>query len=70
MRRNRKVVESHTLVGFESALEEHKASAAEVSGDALTARMLEAKGDISGAAGEMERKSPLFFGAGANPGLF
>lgn len=66
----RKPVESHTFLGFETALEAHKASAAELSGEELTARMLEPKGDINSRAGRMERESPLFFGQGENPTLF
>ena len=68
--KRRKPVESLALAGFETHLEAHQASAAEVSGEALTARMLEPKGDVSRTAGELERRSPLFFGTGDNPGLF
>lgn len=63
-------VESHTLPGMASAVEEQEASAAELSGEELTARMREPKADISKRSGELERKSPLFFGTGDNPSLF
>jgi hypothetical protein len=36
----------------------------------METRLRSIKGDISGKAGEMERKAPLFFGTGANPLLF
>lgn len=45
-------------------------AAEEHSGKELTDKLREPGKDISRKAGEMERTSPLFFGTGANPGLF
>jgi hypothetical protein len=36
----------------------------------MTLEMRTPRANISGAAGTMERMSPLFFGKGENPGLF
>ena len=36
----------------------------------LTAQMRQPLEDVSAKAGKMERDAPLFFGTGANPGLF
>lgn len=66
----RPVVESLTFDGMASAVEAQQEAAAEYSGEELTAKMLEAKQDISRKAGEMERESPLFYGTGSNPTLF
>lgn len=63
-------VESHTLPGMESDLDAQRASAAEVRGEhereAVEHSLRSAKGDVSKAAGEMERHSPLFFGSDAS----
>jgi GGDEF domain-containing protein/2'-5' RNA ligase len=60
------------LPGMEGAVREQDEVAAEEQGRELAARMLEPKGDISRAAGEMERLSPLFRGteAGGQGELF
>ena len=55
------------LPGMEGAIQEQDEAAAEEQGRELAARMLEPKGDISRAAGEMERLSPLFRGAEGGP---
>jgi hypothetical protein len=60
------------LPGFENAVREQSASQAEERGRQLSNELNRPKGDIEKAAGEMERKSPLFEGSEANPqsGLF
>lgn len=65
-----KPVESHTLPGMEQDVDRQAESAAEVSGEELTAKMREPLADISRKTGDLERRSPLFFGTGDNPGLF
>jgi hypothetical protein len=55
------------LPGFESAIEEQIASAEGVRGEKLTEEANQPLGDISNAAGEMERRSPLFRGTAASP---
>lgn len=70
MKRRPKPVQSHTFAGMETAVAEQLHAAAVQAGEDLTAQMLEPLADISARAGEMERKSPLFFGTGDNPGLF
>ena len=59
-----------TLPGMASDVAAQDASAAEVSGAELADQMRQLGRSISADAGEMERKSPLFFGTGDNPGLF
>ena len=60
----------HLMVipGFESVALVNERLQAEA--EELAAKFKEPLKDISKAAGEMERKSPLFFGTGSNPGLF
>ena len=69
MRTKRRPVESHTFAGMEAAVTEQAQAAAAYQGEELTAKMLEPLADVSKAAGEMEQKSPLFFGA-IHPTLF
>ena len=66
----RRPVESHTLPGMACDVEAQAKAAGEYKAEELTAAMLEPLGDVSHAAGEMERRSPLFFGTGDNPSLF
>ena len=62
--------DSLSLPGCESAdADRTEAAALQLAAD-LTAEMLKPIRDISKSAGEMERNSPLFFGAGDNPSLF
>jgi hypothetical protein len=68
-RRKAKPVESHTFHGMESAVVEQTKAAAEYQGEELTAKLLEPLGNINHRAGEIERNSPLFFGA-VQPTLF
>lgn len=63
-------VDSHTFAGMEDAVSLQDHAAAVYSGEELAARMRELGANISGKAGEMERKSPLFYGTGDNPSLF
>jgi len=67
---NTTAVESLALPGMSEDIREQEQSAAEVSAEELSAEMRTPKADISVKAGEMERRSPLFFGTGDNPGLF
>lgn len=61
---------SRILPGMDAAVEAQASSAAQVSGEELTAKLLEPKADISKTAGKIERDSPLFYGTGDNPLLF
>ena len=65
----RKPVASHTFAGMESAVEAQAQAAAVYSGQELTERLLEPLGSIDSKAGEMEERSPLFYGK-INPTLF
>ncbi len=62
--------DSLALPGMEQADEERAAAAGEEQGRLLSEEMRRPKGDISAAAGRMERESPLFFGSGENATLF
>lgn len=62
--------DSLLLPGMENADTEREAARGEAEGKLLSDEMLRPKGDISGAAGRMERESPLFHGTGENPSLF
>jgi len=66
----RRPVESHTIAGMEAAVTQQEHAAAVFAGEELTAKLLEPLQDISKRAGEMERRAPLFFGTGDNPGLW
>ena len=66
----RRPVESHTLPGMACNVEAQAKAAGEYQAEELTAKLREPLGDINTATGEMERKSPLFFGTGDNPSLF
>jgi hypothetical protein len=55
---------------MESADQDRAQARAEAEGAELSAEIRQPKGDISEAAGRMERSSPLFFGTGDNPSLF
>jgi len=57
----------NVLPGFESAIDEQRAGAERVRGEELTGEANQALGDITRAAGEMERNSPLFRGTAASP---
>ena len=62
--------ESHTLLpGMAEDVDRQAESAAELSGEELTAAMLQPT-DISKRTGKLEKDSPLFFGTGENPSLF
>lgn len=61
---------SHTLPGMAEDVDRQEQAAAELSGEELTAKLREPLADISKKTGELERRSPLFFGTGENPGLF
>lgn len=61
---------SMMLPGFEEDVDAQKRSEEEEQARRLSEQMHSAKGDISRAAGEMERNSPLFRGTGDNPLLF
>ena len=54
---------------MESAVEAQAQAAAVYSGQELTERLLEPLGSIDSKAGEMEERSPLFYGK-INPTLF
>lgn len=58
------------LTGMAGTVEEQERAAAEYGSRELTAKLCEPGKDISQTAGEMERRSPLFFGTGDNPTLF
>jgi hypothetical protein len=70
LKRAAKPLESHVLAGMDEAVTAQDQAAAVYAGEDLTAKLLEPLGDVSKKAGEMERRSPLFFGTGDNPGLF
>lgn len=70
MKRAAKPVESHVFAGMDEAVAQQDHAAAVYAGEELTAKLQEPLGDISKRAGEMERRAPLFFGQGDNPGLF
>lgn len=57
---------SGLLPGMENVPEERQQAAAETEGETLTGELAQPKGDVSRAAGEMERTSPLFRGTGAS----
>ena len=57
-----KPVESHTFAGMETAVELQAESAAEVTAETLTAKLIEARPNIDTKAAEMEMNSPLFYG--------
>lgn len=57
----------NALPGFESAIDEQRASAERVRGEELTDEANRPLGDITRTAGEMERNSPLFRGTAASP---
>ena len=57
-----------SIPGLDEVAAAHARNVAEA--EELTAQMRQPLADVSKRAGEMERKSPLFFGTGANPGLF
>lgn len=57
----------NVLPGLESAVEEQKAGAERVRGEKLSEEVKRPLGNIDQAAGEMERKSPLFRGTEASP---
>ena len=61
---------SMTFDGMAEAVASQETAAAAYQGEELTAEMRKPLGDISHRAGEMERRSPLFFGTGDNPSLF
>lgn len=69
-RRGVRPEDSLTLPGMEAADQERGAARAEAEGQELTDAMRRPMGDISKAAGEMERSSPLFRGTGDNQLLF
>lgn len=58
------------LPGMEGDVKAQDEAAAAKRGEELTKEMRQPLGDISKAAGEMERESPLFYGTGENPALF
>ncbi len=58
------------LPGMEDADREREAAKGEAQAQLLSDEMRRPKGDISDAAGRMERESPLFYGKGENPSLF
>jgi hypothetical protein len=55
---------------FEGTDEEREKAQAQAQREEMETRLRSIKGDISADAGEMERRSPLFYGTGANPVLF
>lgn len=59
-----------TLPGMAEDVDRQAESAAELSGEELTAKLREPLADISKRTGKLEKDSPLFFGTGENPGLF
>ena len=59
-----------TFPGMEEDVEEQERKAQALSGQQLSEEMRRPLGNISKAAGEMERESPLFHGKGDNPLLF
>jgi len=65
-----KPIDSHVLDGMSQHIEAQAEAVAELSGEELTAKLLEPKADVSAKAGNMERNAPLFFGTGDNPSLF
>ena len=64
------IIESHTLPGMAEDVDRQAESAAELSGEELTAKLREPLADISKRTGKLEKDSPLFFGTGENPSLF
>lgn len=62
--------DSLTFAGLETCDQDRAAARALAQADELTAEIRRPLADISSDAGEMERRSPLFFGTGANPSLF
>lgn len=58
------------LPGFAGVDEARASAMATAEGEALTAKLLEPKADVSAMSGKIERESPLFFGTGENPTLF
>lgn len=66
----RRPVVSHILPGMACDVEKQAEAAMEYQAEELTAEMLKPLGDINTATGELERRSPLFFGTGDNPSLF
>lgn len=60
----------HNLELFTDADRERETMRQLAEAEELTAKMRRPKADVSKAAGILERESPLFFGTGANPGLF
>lgn len=59
--------EQNALPGFESAIDEQRAGAERVRGEQLSGEARRPLGNIDEAAGEMERRSPLFRDSEANP---
>lgn len=66
MPRPRKEPPSMPLPGFEEAIAEQRESAAELSAEELTDRLLTPIASISRKTGDIERDSPLFKGTGAS----
>lgn len=66
----RKPIESHVLPGMEADLAADLASRSQVQAELLSEEFSRPLGNISDAAGRMERDSPLFYGKGENASLF
>lgn len=62
--------DSYALAGMETADADRETIRQLTEAAELTAKMREPGRNISDKAGQMERNSPLFFGAGLNPTLF
>lgn len=65
-----KEVESLTITGMDGLLAEQNEARIEREVNEMQEQMRKHLADVSKAAGEMERESPLFFGRGDNPSLF
>jgi hypothetical protein len=59
-----------TLAGMDTTDQDRETARQMQEAQDLTAQMRQPLGDVSAKAGKMERDAPLFFGKGANPGLF
>ena len=66
----RKVSDDRIFPGMESMVAEGDQARADLQQQGMEEQMRSPTGDISKAAGEMERNSPLFHGTGDNPTLF
>ncbi len=72
MRKAKKANEviSLTMLGMDGLLTEQNEARLGAELNDMQERMRKPLTDVSKAAGEMERESPLFFGCGDNPSLF